>query len=281
MDMLKEAFANLKARHLVIVLIVLLVFVGFSAARCVSVHTEAPAETETESVSSGEESSGTPEAEEPELSEEQQDLVDAYDADVTEFVNLLCANAWSAQGETKTVTFTDRSFTETDSNNGEQVSHTYAVSSYEESTTTESGANGETQQVTLRNVAILTDSGTYLLTMRQFNTGSDQGSTWSLTSNGFQYSYSYVLSEASQSLTVSALNSMYEELIGGHTDALRQAVSDYCSRYYPTATEATWTQQANADWASNHVTTTFELNNSSGSEITVVYDMQSGGFTVD
>lgn len=283
MDTLKGLLANVTRRHVLVFLLVILLFVAFSVSRCVAVHApdNASSEGDGEGVPGIEEASPA-EEDEPVLDDEQKKLYEGYDEQTRNFVNLLAANTWTAQGESRSLTFTDKTFTEAAGQQDGQNEHTFAVSAYERTEDTESGVNGETKQTVTHNAAILTDDGTYLITLRQItSTAGSQSVGWSVTSNAFRYSDSYTLAKASEGLSISGLNSSFSSLIDNRTDELSQAVSDYCSKYYPTATKAEWSKTTALDWESSTVSTSFRLDNASKTDITVVYDMQSGSFAVN
>lgn len=257
-------------------LALVVLIVGTSVARCTAVHAPADAE-QAQQEQRAEESQ---QEQGPQVSEQQQELIDGYSGKVAEFVSLLSANAWTAQQERKSLTFADNAFTETDSSTSSSVTHTFAVSSYRSSSSTETGANGETRNIVVHDAAILTDAGTFLLTMRQSESPTGEG-TWSLVSNAFQYSDSYVLSHSAETLSVSGINEAFTELLGGSSGGLKSAVVEHCSKYFPTAKNAEWSGQATVDWEAGTITTSFKLDNSSRSSVSAVIDMETGEVTVE
>lgn len=277
MDSLKEMIKNVNPVPVAIALVVIIAFVGISVARCSAVHAPAPeeqAQEQAQEQDQGQEQRGL------EPTDEQQALIDAYDAETSELVSLLTANSWTAQNEGKSLSFTESSFCEADGSNGSTSEHTFAIASLDTTTSTETGANGESRETTVHQAAILTESETYLMTVRQFGS-STANASMSVSSNAFTISDSYVLSKAAEGIAVSGINEAFDSLISGNAESLKSAVVEHCSRFFPTATNAEWTGLASADWETGTVTTSFELNNSARSIVSAVYNMQTGEVTVE
>ncbi len=216
------------------------------------------------------------------LSAEQESLIEGYDAETKELISLLEKNVWLSNGESSTLTFTTNTITESSGSRGEQNEHTYAVSALEKSTSTAQGVNGETTTYTDYDLVLLTEDGTYILKLRKTTASSDEGSdVWNASSTMFAYAKSYTLSQASEALAVSDTNDEFKALLGDAYGQLSDKLGDYCAIYFPTAAYAEWTATATIDWEYRTVTTTFMLDNTTKSQVDVIYEMGSGDFTFD
>lgn len=276
MDKIKELLGGINKRWIAIGLFVLLVFVGLSATRCVQVH--APETDGGEQQQDAVEDPGQ-ELGNPALTAEQQELVSSYDDDIREFIGLLSANAWTASGGSKSLSFDESSFTEVDG--GEETATSFAISAYEVSEDSSTDVNGRTENTVEHRAAILTDRGTYFLTLREFSSPGSDDTEWSVTSEAFSNSGSYTRAASAGSVSVTGLNSEIDALFGGRSAELVKAIQDYCAVNYPSATEAKWTSSASLDWSTSTVLTTFTLNNDAESEITATYSTDSGSILVE
>lgn len=278
MDTLKEMLRNVKPLPVALAAAAILLVVGLSVARCTAVHAPEPVE---EGAQQGQSAGtvGTAASSSVELTQEQSDLIASYSAKEQELIDILAANVWTSQRETLTLTFTRDSFSES-AGDGQIATHTFAISAVEEETVEETGANGEKSQTTTRTAAILTDAGTYFLKLNQFVSMDGSPDMWSVVSEAFELSDSYVLDEASKELSVSDMDEGFASLIDGRTDVLKQRLSDYCAQFYPTASAMEWSGEASVDWNDHLVSTTFTLDNTAASTVNVTYNTESGEFTI-
>lgn len=271
---LQRLFAGMNKRYLLFGLLIVLIFIGFSVTRCVDVHApEAAAPVEQE----GQEQQAAS-AETSALNEEQQAIYDSYDEKTRSFVDYLCANTWMAGNDEKVLHFTDQGFEETSGNDVHSVP--FVVSALEESTSNESGVNGESTTVTTYSAAILTNEETKLLTVKKFYDNLTKESDASVTSSAFSLSDSYVLGEASGGVSVTGMGSGFDSLIGGKSSDLIKTVQDYCAEHYPTASTAEWSEMADWDFKEGTVSTSFILDNDAKSVVWVTYRTDSQTFEV-
>lgn len=267
---IRRILAGMNKRYLLFALLAFLIFIGLSVGRCTEVH--APVAEQAA------QAENAPQQTQAALSPEQEALYNAYNDETHAFLDLLCANIWTAGNDQKALHFSDKGFKETDG--GKENEGSFAVSALETASETESGVNGESTTVTTYSAALLTDGGTKLLTLRQFNDNAGQGSSASVTSSAFQFSESYVLSEAASGVSVTGLGSGFDNLIDGKSDELSKAVQDYCSSRYPTASTAAWSSTATVDYANGNISTSFELDNDAKTVVWVTYHPDSKTFEV-
>lgn len=274
MERFKDLLKRANPVALAAAAIVLAAFVGLTAVRCSAVHAPGEDESAQQQEQQAEQDLG------PHVSEEQQALIDAYDDEAAELVSLLAANSWTAQDEQKSLAFTENAFTESDGTSNASTEHTFAISSVEKTTSRAVGANGEVQEETTYQTAILTDQGTQLLTVRQVGLSGTQPQI-AVTSNAFEFSDSYLLSHSAESMAVSGINEQFTDLLGGSSEKLKSALVEHCSRFYPTAKNAQWAALASIDWEAGSITTSFDLDNAAKTTVTAVVDMETGEVTVE
>lgn len=269
---IQRVLAGMNKRYLLFGLFIVLIFIGLSITRCAEIH--APMDSAEQN--GQEELSAQTEA--ASLSDEQQVLYDAYDEKTRSFLDYLCANTWVAAGDEKVLHFSDQGFEETSGNDTHAVP--FAVSALEESTSDESGVNGESTTITTFSAAILTNEGTKLLTLQKLYDNNTKESDASLTSSAFSLSESYVIGEASSGVNVTGLGSSFDSLIDGKSGDLTKALQDYCAKHYPTASTAKWSSVASFDYTKDTVSTSFSLDNDSKTILTATYHIGSKTFEI-
>lgn len=249
---------------------------ALSAAIYVVRHPQGNAPTQEESAESADPANEGSEGEDhtsPALSDEQKKLIESYDSATSEMTAVLKANVWVSKGDGSALTFSDEVMTESSGTRGEQVTHTYAISALDKDTSSESGANGETVDVTEYTLALLTDDGTHILTIRKTSSSADESSAVMVASSDLlEYASAYTLDHASGEVTVSGLNSEFTTLFGLDSQGLTKLLSDHCAVYYPTATTAKWSGTATVDYEDSTVSTTFKLDTATNTSLEVIYN---------
>lgn len=258
-----------------ICLFLLIVFVGCSATSAINVAHRRAEKTQTSTETTGTTDTGTDKddelSKEISLTDSQKTLIEGYDDDTEEFIETLCASLWSANGGNDTVRFSGESYTETV--NGSAETHSYAVSRLERSAST-SGLDIVT-------AVFETDDGTHIVTYTN-DRGTDgevTGEVQSTLTSSTMFSLAdseYVRTDSVENISIKGMNSAVTALFDDNTDDLISGLSAWCAVYYPTATEATWSQEAYISWQESTIYLTFELNTESAVSVSVDYDMNTG-----
>lgn len=294
MDDLK-AFLTEHSRVSVIVLAILLIFVGGSAVRCTSLQIEraeqaAPqeqgeqAQTDgarvdedggagTQDASAGADEQATSEAEDDAvalLSEEMRMRQGEYDAAAIELVGTLSANTWAVANEAATLTFTDKTYTETTPSGSE--THAYVVLA----TAKQNDTRGLLETTT---AAIETDNGTYIMELMRATDEAGTEVTMGLACDAFKHS-GYARADAAGGLVVSGLNSEINLMLGEQADQLKTELTDYCSKHYPSAGTATWDGRAEVDYEEGTIKLVFTLDNQAKTHVYVTYSINNHTFDI-
>lgn len=267
----------------VLALFLLIVFVGSSAMSAVNVaqrRADEASSTQNEQSAPEQGSEQREPTQDVELTDSQREVINGYDDATRELIETLSASVWSASDGRCTLRFSDDSYVE--AVNGESTVHSYAISRIDSAS---DGYGG-----TIDTIVFETDTGTHIVTYTDgkgsaaHGTGDGQKAAStviaSLTSESMfsQKGTPYERADAVENIAVKGLNSEVTQLIGGGTDSLASALSNWCAVNYPTATEATWNEVASIDWKSGTVTTGFVLDGDASTEVTVVYRMDDGTF---
>lgn len=271
MNKFKELITQHK-KVTVITVFLLIMFIGGSAISALNVA-NLRAQQETQETESSEEDTKSEEVEEEsvDLTESQQEAIDAYDDDTIKFIDTLSASVWSSNGHT--LRFSDTQYTE--SSNGTLTTHSYAITRLETSND-QTGA----QLVT---AVFETDTGTHIVEYTSLTGSSNDGSgevtsTLSSSSAFMLANTDYTRSDAVSSITINGLNSAVTELLDNKTDELTEELSNWCAVYYPTVTEATWAGTAYIDYNNSFVQLDFTLTGESNISLSVIYHTDTGTF---
>lgn len=257
--------------------IVLLAFVGLSVARCAAVHAPDPAQEQGQSQEGGpapaEEGGAAPEA----LPDDIAAIRSAYDDGMREIDAFLAANAWTSAGDASTLSFADSRLTE-EKPGREPVSAPYAIAALSRDNAVEKTQAGATVKRT--SIAVKTPDRTHLLLLTE-TTDPAGGVSWIIAADtAFEYATAYNRAAASATFDVEGLNAEAVAMFGGDADAIASKLHDYCAQYFPTASRATWTAQATVDWAGGTADTSFTLDNSAKTQVTLSYRMDGEGLEV-
>ena len=203
------------------------------------------------------------------LSDAQREQQANYDGETKEFLALLSASVWVSDSEQDSVTFSEKTYTVTASN--ETSTHPFVVDALDVSNF------GGSDAVQIYTAAISNEEQTQIAKL----TVDDSVSPAVMTLESPLFSNSlYKAAEAATSFSITGLNSSLETYIGGNADSLKQRLTDYCSVHYPTATTATWTQTATMDWSAGTLSTAFTLDTASKSQVEVTYFNDSNTFEI-
>lgn len=280
LDFLKERKPLVIAIALIVLVTIMLPMVRCSSLAQVEEEYKPADEQQTISVVIPDEEDETQEEEvSVYVSDRQMEMIDAYDKDVKELVGLLQNNVWTANKDTSTITFTDRSFTE--SANNSSVTTTFAICGIEKSSDTITGVNGESETTEDTTVTLMFEDGTYgIMHVCMVTSTSSPTPALTVSSNDFKKAKSYIRTKAASGVSVEGLNEDARFIIDQKEADLQKYLSEYCSVYYPTASVAKWDEKLTANYNSNIVELSFTLNNLGNSHIAVSYDLAYGKFGV-
>lgn len=270
-----------KSKSKAIAAVVLIVCLGLVVARCTAIHspvaedapvTEAEAAAEQEAA---DEAAG-PEVQEVELTERQQELIGAYDAQTTELIEFLRANSWQTSDSQRTVQFSDKTFIETDLA-AETVSNpvTFAISARNSSVQASPDATTELTTVVLE----CGDGKTRMMTLGK-TTELDGTVRYVLSSQDFTVASSYLRYDRAENVEVDGMTETMKSFIGEDTVGLEHALTEYCATYCPSAQRAFWEQSVTLDDAAGTVSFAVMLDSADSPSISVVYNRADGTFEV-
>lgn len=233
----------------------LIILVGSTVVRCTMVHQDdsvgqiVPADVSAKPAKSDE---GTP----------KQDLP----TDEADALSLLRENVWTADGGKSTITFKDGRFVESDGVASNMT--TFDVSSV-------------TKEASQTTIALKLDTANgaskdSVVLLRQ-----DASGTYTVSSDDFTLAKTYSQGQSNQNpLALEGINDEFRELLGGSTDALEHAISDYAHAKVPTATKAAWDKVLVVDYAQNTVSANFTCNDTAKTVLTVEYARATAAYTV-
>lgn len=178
----------------------------------------------------------------------------------------LKGNPWTSEDGARSITFKDGRYVESDG----------VITSM--ATFDVSAVSAESGQTSIFLKLDQPDGSTKdsLVLIRQDLFGS-----YTVSSDDFTLEKTYHQGTANQSpLAVEGVNDEFRELLGGTTDALGAAISDYAHAYVPTATKAVWAQSLVVDYASGTVSANFTCDDAAATVLTVEYARGPSTFTV-
>lgn len=232
------------------------ILVGSSVVRCTRVHQD-----ETVGQIVPVESEGTQAQSNTSDASSQKPSADEEDALTT-----LRSSVWTADGGKSAIAFKDGRYAETDgvANN---------MTAFDVASVTK-----ENDQTSIMLKLDLPDGSTKdsLVLVRQ-----DEAGVCTVSSDDFTLAktYSQGIPNAG-AVEVAGVNDEFRELLGGTTEGLSQAVTDYAHAHVPTATKATWVQSLVVDYASGTVSANFALDDAASTVLTVEYARGPATFKV-
>ncbi|MBU5406495.1 hypothetical protein KQI08_11355 [Paraeggerthella hongkongensis] len=234
----------------------MLILVASTVVRCTLVH-QIPPQEQADSAAIEEGA-----ANQSDQSTQEQELP-AGEADSLE---VLKGNAWTAENGQTSITFKDGRYVESD---GTAVK----LSTFDINSVSKQG-----KQTTIM-LKLDQENGTVkdsMILLRQ----SDDGS-YVVTSDDFQLAKSYSQGSINvQPLEIVGINDEFRELLGGNTDGIQAAISDYAHTCAPTAHKATWANTLVVDYAQHIVTANFTCDDAAATVLTVEYARGPATFTV-
>lgn len=261
----------------ILILCLLLIFISSSIGSAINVQhkraettknqevTQQPVEQKNEKVK---ENTDHP------LTKEQKQIQKNYDKEDQEFIALLKNSTWSANNGKNNLRFTETTYTE--ANSGKTTTHTYVIEHIEKSTD-DSGAEKS-------NLVILTDTGTHILKYTKATGTSAQGNNQIAMLIRSQTMFTtpdsiYQRIEAIDQIKLTNLDKEATIFLGGDKE-LTQAISQYSTTAYPTATEAQWNKTLTMDYETKTITTQFTLNTQTPTIITLTYHTETKQYEI-
>ncbi len=187
-------------------------------------------------------------------------------ADEKDALATLKNSVWTADGGKSTITFKDGRYAESDGVANNMTA--FDVSSVVE----------ENNQTSIMLKLDLPDGTTKdsLVLVRQ-----DAAGACTVSSDDFTLAktYSQGASDAG-AVEVAGVNDEFRELLGGTTEGLSKAVTDYAHAHVPTTTKATWDQSLVVDYAGGTVSANFTCDDAASTVLTVEYARGPATFKV-
>ena len=207
------------------------------------------------------------------------DVVDMraeYSEDTLSLIALLSSNVWTANEQRYSLTFTDVDYAETDADTVEQTP--YVITAMKNSDETlEDGAT-----MTVTTFAFATPDETTIATLSVTSSTEDINLfDAELEIDQLAFSNVYQLDHAADFLEV---DNPPDEWCEGHdvtAEELAHQLSEYCSRHYPTATTATWTQIATEDFGNGVTTIEYVLDNRGNNTVALTISMDDGSVGIE
>lgn len=209
------------------------------------------------------------EAQSVSLTEHQSQSIAKYTTSELDLIGTLKSGSWSSDSSTKVIAFGDDQYV-IRSTDGSQEAHPYAISSVESSS---QEADGDVLEITT--CAMETDVDTYVLTIQE---SSLNPGAMTISSKAFTPT-TYVLTPSSHEVAVEGVTSEVAASLGDDAEGIESTLSDFCAANFPAANTATCTGVIVTDLNEREATTTFTLDNSSKTKVTLTYDMQTKELT--
>lgn len=244
---------NGKSRLLIAVAVAaVLVFVVATVVRCTVVHADNPLEQIVPAA--------------PGQDEDSSDGGEQTYAEPADVLALLKSSAWTAEGGKASIEFKDGRYVETDGT-------ATKMTAFDVDSVSDEGDQSAVRLKIERADGTAKDS---VVLVRK-----DASGTPAVSSDDFQLAKTYAQGKANSGpVSIEGVNAEYRELLGGSTDKLQSAITDYAHGHAPSATAASWTQELVIDYKSNVASSNFRLNDASSTMLTVSYDMGAHSFTV-
>lgn len=278
MEDIKELWKDPAKRKKILIIgsFVLLVITCLSVGRCTTVHSEPP------------------EPEQPQLQEEipEVDPEHAMDVDLTDaqldayaamgeeeegFLGLMASQLWTTETESSSLEVAKYGIRE----NGDAWSYAVCdVDAYDYEFT----RDGIVSSVEARCAFVLLADGTYshikIETTRVTYPDGTESIVMDITSPLFKNGSGYQRAQAASELSIDGPSADMLSFIGSSTANLGNALEEYCSVYYPTASAAEWQGTFSYDRSKEAYTWTYRLDNTTRTLLTVTFDKAEKEYSI-
>lgn len=213
-----------------------------------------------------------------ELTSDQSEAIAAYTDDMIQVQALLKANSWLDTSQNNVMHATDTTVSESSVATQSEITSTYAITALKKDSSKESDTAGNPITMITYTLSVLTgDNSSHIVSLVEaIPDRAVSPSNITITSDLFKSAPTFMRAKASESLAVSGLTPSVEDCIDRQTDALKEALTSYCSIYYPTASEATWLGDITILQSdSTTVKLSFSLNNKNQTTVGATYDKTS------
>jgi cell division septation protein DedD len=231
-----------------------LVLVALSVVRCAVTRAADQADAQNDA----------PAIEQPAQSQEATQVNDET-KQVADTLSILRDHAWQVEGDaTKTITFREGSFVETDGTSTRVTAFTLKAdeTSSDQRTLTVEPIRDDLAAGTTGIITISGKEGAYVL-----------------ASDTFAVAKTYVQGAASNAtIQVKGTDAAYLQLVDDRGEDLSRALAEYCRNLVPTATTVTFDGEVYLDTKAHRVMATFHCNDAASTILTATY--ASGTFTV-
>lgn len=292
-------------RAFLIVILIIAAAFGLGAVRCVAYHNDLrlaqETETASESAQVGDAESEAPDGSNPqndpepargeytfdglEMTEEELaaieftdvvDMRDEYSEDTVSLIALLSSNVWTASDQRYSLTFTDVDYTETDADTIERTPYVItAMKNVDE-------PEEDGRKATVTTFAFATPDETTIASLRVTKSTDEAGLFEAKLEIGqLSFSKTYLLDHATDFLEVDGPGDEWCDAHGIAIEEIEYQLTEYCSRHYPTATSATWTQIATEDFGKGLTTIEFGLDNRGNNTVALVIAMDDGSIGIE
>ncbi|ERL06782.1 hypothetical protein [Olsenella profusa] len=255
---------------------VMLAIVAGSVARCRAIHPSSASSGEAGAAAEPDAMDSQQQSDEDEadarLPEAALALRASYPDGTRQLVSLLTAHEWTALSETLTLSFSERCMRET--REGTTTLTAYVITATSTKTTRETTETGEVVESKVTTFSIETPDGSYIgtLTQPQFD-----GGTATLSCDAFTNAKTYDMAEPSGRISVGVPDDSWCDSVGCKKEDIVEAINDYASAHYPTATSATWLCTAYFDYSTDDgmgsVQLVYALDNQASTHLTVTINL--------
>ena len=209
---------------------------------------------------------GTPVDLDGELDVDAKGIRAGYGTLESDLAAFLQANVWTDSGETQAVRFRELVVEVAAT---EESVHPYVITACSR----EQGASSETWTF-----ALATDEGTEIAVLTR--TEADGVVAATLECPLILGGRRLVLAEAAAELSIDGPDAAWCASYGIDRDALAGALTEYCAKRYPTASEAAWLDAVEIDYAEGTLAIEFALDNASSTHVEAVCDLDGGAIEI-
>ena len=198
---------------------------------------------------------GTPVDLDGELDVDAKGIRSGYGTLESDLAAFLQANVWTDSGETQAVRFRELVI---DVAATEESVHPYVITACSR----EQGTSSETWTF-----ALATDEGTEIAVLTRTEADGVVAATLECP-------------EAAEELSIDGPDAAWCASYGIDRDALAGALTEYCAKRYPTASEAAWLDAVEIDYAEGTLAIEFALDNASSTHVEAVCDLDGGAIEI-
>lgn len=193
-----------------------------------------------------------------------QENNEEYQQEVNDALDFLKSSIWVSEKGDSSIEFKDNCYIESDGNS-------IQITAFEVLESTE-----DTSQTSLI-LSIEREDGTNKDSLVIIKGDSPVAE---IASDDFQLSQAYSQTDVETSVSIEEVNDELRELLGGSSENLKAAISNYVSIHLPYAQNITWSQVILIDYANQTVSTSFTCDDPSLTTLAIEYSLDDQAYEV-